>query len=401
MEIRSVTLFCDPHFDVPKTAAFFAAARDGFSYPVQSTRLATLPFPDWWQPPQTSPPAAQAAQFAARCREAGTDAISLGPVLLRHDATWLESIPALIPAAEMLFTSVEIADTQGRIDMARCRHVATIMQKVSTLMDNGFGNLFMTALANCPPGSPFFPVAYHGGGAPTFAIAVEAADLALTAIQNSQTLEAARHNLVTAIEQAAAALATTAAALAKAHNIAFSGIDFSLAPYPTNEKSLAGALEALGLPALGAPGSFFAAAFVTEAIDRARFHRCGFSGLMLPVLEDAVLAQRAGQVTVNDLLGYAAVCGVGLDTIPLPGDISEETLAGILLDTAALATRLNKPLTARLMPIPGLVAGDAVQFDFPYFADGRVMGVAGAGISGLLRQGEQLIINTYHHKEQQ
>ena len=103
---------------------------------------------------------------------------------------------------------------------------------------------------------------------------------------------------------------------------------------------------------------------------------------MLPVLEDSVLARRAGtgRVAVADLLSYAAVCGVGLDTVPLPGDVDRDTLAGILLDVAALAVRLDKPLTARLMPLPGLAAGDPVQFDFPYFADGHVMDVLPGGL---------------------
>ncbi|MGB4868734.1 MAG: DUF711 family protein, partial [Candidatus Promineifilaceae bacterium] len=124
---------------------------------------------------------------------------------------------------------------------------------------------------------------------------------------------------------------------------------------------------------------------------RARFPRCGFSGLMLPVLEDSILAQRAGDglITVQDLLSYAAVCGVGLDTVPLPGDINAASLAGILLDVAMLATRLGKPLTARLMPLPGLAAGDAVQLDFPYFAPSRVMAVSGAGVTGLMADGER------------
>jgi hypothetical protein len=115
---------------------------------------------------------------------------------------------------------------------------------------------------------------------------------------------------------------------------------------------------------------------------------------MLPVLEDSVLAARAaeGLLSISDLLSYSAVCGVGLDTIPLPGDISQETLTGILLDVAALAVRLDKPLTARLMPMPGLSAGDPIHFDFPYFADSRVMAAAGSGVKGLLRQLEQLEI---------
>jgi uncharacterized protein (UPF0210 family) len=306
-------------------------------------------------------------------------------------------LPAILAATDMLFVSAEIADTAGQIDLDRCQRVAGIIKSVSTILDNGFGNLYLAALANCPAGSPFFPVAYHGGGRPAFAVAVQAADLALNAIQSSRNLDEARHNLITAIEQAAASITITAEEVAAAHQIAFSGIDFSLAPYPTPDKSLGGAMEALGLSHVGGPGSLFAAAFITEAIGRANFRRCGFSGLMLPVLEDTVLAQRAAErrLTVNDLLSYAAVCGVGLDTIPLPGNISQATLTGILLDTAALAVRLNKPLTARLMPLPGLAAADLAHFDFPYFADSRVMGVPDKGVSGLLQGATRLDMRVY------
>ena len=115
---------------------------------------------------------------------------------------------------------------------------------------------------------------------------------------------------------------------------------------------------------------------------------------MLPVLEDSALAARAaeGLVTVNDLLSYAAVCGVGLDTIPLPGNISQAGLVGILLDIAMLSARLRKPLTARLMPLPDLDAGDPVQFNFPYFANSRVMAVNGDGVNRLLRLTSRLDI---------
>jgi uncharacterized protein (UPF0210 family) len=109
---------------------------------------------------------------------------------------------------------------------------------------------------------------------------------------------------------------------------------------------------------------------------------------MLPMLEDATLAARSreGQFTVDDLLLYSAVCGTGLDTVPVPGDVTEEELAGILLDVATLALRLDKPLTARLMPIPGAAAGDITQFDFAYFANGRVLGVKGHGSPGLFQR---------------
>jgi hypothetical protein len=74
--------------------------------------------------------------------------------------------------------------------------------------------------------------------------------------------------------------------------------------------------------------------------------------------------------------------------------VSAGALTAVLLDVAMLASRLNKPLTARLMPLPGLAAGDPVTFDFPYFADSRVMGIAGTGVAGLLAQGAQLSVNS-------
>ena len=398
MDIRSVTLFAEPNFATEKMSRFFTAVRAAFAYPVQSTRLATPPFPEWW--PENihgeSQIQAYAQQIGRQWQEAGAGYISLGPVKLAHDGHWIKQIPALLAATDFLFATVEIANSEGEIDTGRCQQAAQLIKSVSQILPNGFGNLYLTALANCPAGSPFFPVAYHQGGPAHFALAVESADLALQAIQSAASLAEARQNLVSAIETAAFQIALTAEKIAQEHSIPFSGIDFSLAPFPTSDKSLGGALEALGLPHLGSAGSLFAAGFVTEAIDRANFPGCGFSGLMLPVLEDSVLAQRTseGVLTIQDLLSYSAVCGVGLDTIPLPGDIAENELTAVLLDIAMLASRLNKPLTARLMPLPGLSVGDPVTFEFPYFANSRVMAISGSGINGLLAQEARLSVNS-------
>jgi uncharacterized protein (UPF0210 family) len=121
-------------------------------------------------------------------------------------------------------------------------------------------------------------------------------------------------------------------------------------------------------------------------LDQADFPRAGFNGLMLPLLEDSALAARAAQgvLSVKDLLLYSTVCGTGLDTIPLPGDTTQEQLYALLLDLAALSTRLDKPLTARLMPIPGKKAGDPTNFDFPYFANSRVLALEADPLGGLL-----------------
>ncbi|MHA1467726.1 MAG: DUF711 family protein, partial [Promethearchaeota archaeon] len=101
----------------------------------------------------------------------------------------------------------------------------------------------------------------------------------------------------------------------------------------------------------------------------------GFSGLMQPVFEDYTIAKRLSENKFNldSLLLYSTMCGTGLDCIPLPGDISERELFYILLDICTLSIKLNKPLTARLMPIPGKKAGDDVNFDFEYFAPTKVI----------------------------
>jgi uncharacterized protein (UPF0210 family) len=94
----------------------------------------------------------------------------------------------------------------------------------------------------------------------------------------------------------------------------------------------------------------------------------GYSGLMVPVMEDKVLAQRWAEssYSVDSLLAYSAVCGTGLDTVPLPGDVSVEQLERILGDVASLAVRWDKPLSARLQPVRGKKAGDQTDFDDPY-----------------------------------
>jgi uncharacterized protein (UPF0210 family) len=150
--------------------------------------------------------------------------------------------------------------------------------------------------------------------------------------------------------------------------------------------SFGAALESLGVPAAGWHGSLAATAILADTLDRAEFHRAGFNGLMLPVLEDAVLAQRAAQgaLTVKDLLLMSTVCGTGLDCIPLPGDTTVEQLYAVLLDVAVLSQRLNKPLTARLLPVPGKKAGDPTGFDFAYFANSRVLPLDADPLEGLL-----------------
>jgi uncharacterized protein len=221
-----------------------------------------------------------------------------------------------------------------------------------------------------------------------FSLATEAADLAVEVFSNTRTIADGQLAMAAEIEKRAGDLALVGDELAHRFSVRFGGIDFSLAPFPSEAASIGAAMERMGVPAAGLHGSLAAAAILTETIERARFTRAGFSGLMLPVLEDAVLARRAaeGSLTVKDLLLYSAVCGTGLDTIPLPGDTASNQIAALLLDLSALALRLNKPLTARLMPIPGKKAGDPTNFNFDYFSNSRIMTLDAAALGSPLSE---------------
>ena len=102
---------------------------------------------------------------------------------------------------------------------------------------------------------------------------------------------------------------------------------------------------------------------------------CGYSGLMLPVLEDPLLARRAAEQRygIRDLLLYSSVCGTGLDVVPIAGDTPSQMLAGLITDVAALSARLRKPLSVRLLLVPNKRVGERVSFDDPLLHDCVVM----------------------------
>ena len=111
-----------------------------------------------------------------------------------------------------------------------------------------------------------------------------------------------------------------------------------------------------------------AALVITTAVKAVPVKQIGYSGLMVPVMEDKLLAQRwaEGAVNTDALLAYSAVCGTGLDTVPFPGDISVGQLERIFGDVASLAWKWNKPLSARLQPVLGKKAGDRTDFHSQY-----------------------------------
>lgn len=391
MEIRALTGFIDLDYPLqPGALDTIAAAlhktretlREA-GYHVQSLRLASQPLAEIVAPEELQ---ALAQAFEAQASAQGIAYVALGPLRLDDSPAYLDALPAVFSGLSSVFASAEIATPSAGIDLPRTRAIAALVSRIAHISPDGFKNLYFTASANVAPWAPFFPAAYHGGGAPRLAIAVESPSLVAEAIVGAAEIETARRRLIRLIDDHAGYMTGAAVASLAGSDVQFQGIDFSYAPKPGEADSIGLALELLGLPRFGLAGSLAASAFLTGALEEAQFLRTGFCGLMLPVLEDTRLALRGaeGLLNITELLACSAVCGTGLDTLPLPGDISPEALNAILLDVAALALRGNKPLTARLMPMPGKAAGDPLEFDFEYFAPSRVLRASAEGLFGLL-----------------
>jgi len=408
VNVRAVTVFLPLEWPLPAGALEPAAALARAAKAVCAEEGLTLQTVRAAAPPLNAvlkqlPAARRGEEALAYARaldtaaaEAGLDYVSAGPAV--PDEPWnahrplFEALPELVLATERLSCTAVVGDrARGAVHLGAAALAARAIHRIAHGPGSGFGNLRFAALACCPPGIPFFPAAYHDNGPPAFAIAVEAADLAVEAVSAAGTLQQALERLTSTLTAMASRLEWLAARIARraGTSVRFLGVDLSPAPFPETARSIACALERLGVAPFGVPGTLLAAALLTAALRRAPVAKTGFSGLMLPVLEDAVLAQRAAEDTLSlsSLLLCSAVSGLGLDTVPLPGDISEAALTGIILDMAALAVRLDKPLTARLFPVPGKRAGDEVRFDFSYFAPSRVLAVHEPASTELVARG--------------
>jgi uncharacterized protein (UPF0210 family) len=257
-----------------------------------------------------------------------------------------------------------VAD-EGGVSWSAIRSAAQVIKYVEEHSLNGTNNFDFAAVAMVPPNVPFFPASNHDGEGHEFSVGWEAGEFVEDVLAGAnRDMKEAKELLSRAFEQQAGAVDAIATQVEKDSGWSYMGLDPT--PAPNVDSSIGAAIETLTGAMFGSSGTLSAAAIITEAERSISVRRIGYSGLMLPVLEDPVLAQRwsDGTFDLDSLLAYSAVCGTGLDAIPLPGDVSRERLERIMGDVASLAFKWHKPLTARLIPAPGKKAGDRTDFDF-------------------------------------
>lgn len=299
--------------------------------------------------------------------------LSVGPLLASNgkDRDLAAFAAELVERTRTISFSVAVSSPEQGVHRHAVRTAAQIIASLARAGTGGQANFRFAAAANIPAGTPFFPVAWHEGS-DSLAVGLEAAGLVETAFAGAQSFEDGERRLRSAMDGVLREVERIVTPVAAREGVRYLGIDPS--PAPSLDRSIGSAIEALTGQPFGHPSTLQACAAITAVLKTLTVRTCGYAGLMLPVLEDPVLAVRAKErrYGAQELLLYSSVCGTGLDLVPLPGDTSVDELARIVGDVATLAVRLRKPLSARLYPVPGKKAGEVVSFSDPLLTESMV-----------------------------
>ncbi|HWX55200.1 MAG TPA: DUF711 family protein [Verrucomicrobiae bacterium] len=382
-KVRTVTAFVrlDPvsyRRQISDALTMLRAARAQFTnagYEVETIRITSQPFPEMVK----GMTAAQALGFFRdydKLAQQEGFTPDIGAAMFRDNDPPAEAdlLAEIIAGTETINGFVVVADDSG-IHWNGIRAAAKVIRSLADTTSHSEGNFRFAAAAFPPAIAPFYPVSHTTGAGHEFAIGLESANIvqeAFGSAHKDDAFTAAGERLRVALSREAQTVEGIAKTIAAHTGWTYEGID--LTPVPLKEISIGAAMESLLQNHVGSPGSLSAAFTVTSAVRRVPVKQAGYSGLMLPVLEDGVLAKRweAGVIGKDALMSYSSVCSTGLDAIPLPGDISQHDLENIISDMASLAVKWHKPLSARLLPVAGKHAGEMTEFSSPYLVNIRI-----------------------------
>jgi uncharacterized protein (UPF0210 family) len=376
-KVRAITAFVNldqPQYQqqVRDTLAFLRSAKatlEKRGYEVESVRITTQPFAALVRGLKHDDALAFLRGYDQLAQRENFDT-SLGPAMLADsdDPATARLLGEGLAASKVLEGSVIIAGDDG-IHWKSIAAAAEIIKYLEDHTARSQGNFYFSATAMLPALAPFYPGSYHTGSGHQFAVGLESANVVDEVFAGADSYQSGAQELTKRLGHFAQDIETGAKAIAAQTGWTYAGLDLS--PAPLKDVSIGAAIEKLAHAHFGSSGTMSAVAAITTALKAIPVQQAGYSGLMLPILEDSRLAQRwsEGAISVDALLAYSAVCGTGLDTIPLPGEISAEQLRRMLADVAALAFKWKKPLSARLLPVQGKKAGERTEFDDPFLVN--------------------------------
>ncbi len=298
--------------------------------------------------------------------------------MAKGDESLIEAIPTALAQTDRVCASVNVASTKAGINMDAVYIMAETIKKAAqqTRDREGLACAKLCIFANIPQDVPFMAGAYLGVGEPDSVVNVGVSGPGVVKKALDRAVETYPHcdlGYLSEVIKKTAFKVTKAGELigrevAARLGVKFGILDLSLAPTPNVGDSVGEIFQSLGLGSIGVPGSTAALAMLNDAVKKggsfASSYVGGLSGAFIPVSEDLNIdnAAKSGNLSLSKLEAMTSVCSVGLDMVALPGDISVETLAGIVADAMAIGVINNKTTAARLIPVPGKKAGEKVRF---------------------------------------
>lgn len=353
-----------------ETLTVLRAAKDEFAkqgYEVETIRIVTQPLAEL----VSGLPEAEALAFLKLIDDLSAKENflpSVGPGMMRDtdDPGTMRLLAKVLSTLPHIQANAIIAGEDG-IHWKVIRESAALVRYVTDHSPHSQGNFGFTAAAMLKPYGPFYPGAYHTGTGRQLSIGFEGANVVQEVFARTHgDFAGSVAELTKQLTVHAKIAESIGLQVAAKKNWTFMGVDPT--PAPLADVSIAAAMETYTGAKFGASGTMTAALIITTAVKAVAVKQIGYSGLMVPVMEDKLLARRWAEsvVTTDSLLAYSAVCGTGLDTVPFPGDISVGQLERIFGDVASLAWKWNKPLSARLQPVLGKKAGEQTDFNSQY-----------------------------------
>ena len=383
--IRTISFFLTLHKDKSQwESALYSVKRDvdlllpavqKAGYTLQSIRVITNPFGEYLDLTNLQTAKADLQYLTELLNKFNESGIRLRFAIgAARNKEEIALLPELIAAyGDLCNACVNVPlDENGVLDNELIEQSVYAVQKIANITPRGEGNFNFTVNFNCKPFIPYFPAGYHLSHLPnSFVIGLETPDLLVEVLKS---VPKSPHNqfyadcyqvMSQALQYHVDEILDMLSAVKLSGAFEFAGIDSSAAP-SKNCASMTKVYELMGLPYFGAAGSVEVSALLTKVFKSIQgVPLVGFSGLMLAVTEDLGLAEGTQKqyFDIRALLTYSAVCGIGLDTVPVAGNAKAESIAAIMRDTGTMAFRLNKPLTVRLFPIPNKVAGEISEFE--------------------------------------
>ena len=306
------------------------------------------------------------------------------------DRALIDAIPQALTESQRVCSSVNVASTRAGLNMDAIIRMGQVIKQAADLTADadGLAAAKLVVFTNIPQDVPFMAGAYLGIGEADAVVSVGVSGPGVVKAALERAIAEEEHM---DLSRAADVIKQTAARLTRAGELVgrevanilqlpFGIVDLSLAPTPNRNDSVGEIFEAIGLPAIGSPGSTAFLAMLNDAVKKggafASSHVGGLSGAFIPVCEDLTIAESAanGTLSLEKLEAMTAVCSVGLDMIALPGDTSAEMLSAMIADEMAIGVINKKTTAARLIPAPGKKAGDHVVFG-GLLGEGPVMAV--------------------------